>query len=298
MLKELAAAAPAAGSLPAEQKAFADQLAQRQAELNKARERYAAATDAAAAEADGPVKDIEAELAAAQAKVDERKKQIADAAKDTMSAELRQKRAALTDARKHDLEAAQKSEQAAAVAYQANRRAQSDAALELEKLKKGAEAYERENASVAAMTQQIQALNAEVGKLHDQLAAAVVPVAPGATDVKYDPDTTDNRKFYCAGVCAVLGVLFFCLVHAAPLHPHAASDEDTDAAEFPFADTPIGHGNGNGDGHGNGDGSGNGEGYAPSPGELDEPSLAAAAAVEAATERAQRSREASAPVGV
>ena len=274
MLKELAAQAPAAGSLPAEQKAFAEQLERRQAELNKARERYTAAADAAAAEADDEVKAIEGELAAMQAKVDERKKQVADAARKSLTEEQQRERTAETDVRRRDLDRAQKADQAAADAYWANRRTLNDASDELERLTKRAEGLGRQQGEALALERGIKALSAEVDRLRVQRDASVVPIAPTDDDVMLGAAGSDNRPAYMLGAIVALTLVFVPLMLLAPTHP------GQDVSGF--------------DGHGNGPGDAEVP-YAAAASDPDEAALAAANVVENETQR--RTREES-PVTV
>jgi hypothetical protein len=296
MMKELASSAPAAGSLPAEQKAFAEQLEKRQAELNKARERYAAAADAAQVEADGQVKELEAELAAAQAKVDERRKQTAEAAKGTLTAQQQRERAAQIEARRRELAAAQKADQAAADAYAMNHKAILDASGELDAVKRRVELAERENAKGRDLEREIAALNAEYERLTQRSAAAVVPLEPLEADVSYNVATTDRRAIIF-GTCLVIAIGFFFLVHFAPLHPEQPADEHDDDDEFAarvayptdaFAPAlaaihPHGHAASNGNGNGAAD-----PAFTADAGDPDQPALAAADAVEDATARARQ----------
>jgi hypothetical protein len=250
-LRELASQAPAAGSLPAEQKAFAVQLEKRQAELNKARERYAAAADVAAAEADAEVKELEAELAAVQAKADERKKQVATAARTTMTEEQQRQRTAMTDARKRELDRANKAEQQAALASRANRTALIKAEDELERLKKRAGTFGEKNQQANELKKRITALSGEVERVRLQRDASVVPLEPIEEDVVLAGLPTDRRMTYSLGAALVIALGFMPFIVAAPVHPRAGQSEGEDedggefpspeggVADFPFGTTPI-----------------------------------------------------------
>jgi chromosome segregation ATPase len=270
-LKELTAKAPAAGSLPAEQKAFAEQLERRQAELNKAREGYAAAVEAAAAEADEDVKSLEAELAAVQAKLDERKKQVAEAARNTLPEDQQRERVALTEASRRALDAAQKADEEAAAAYLANRRSLADAEAQLERVQGQASSFDRENAKAAEASRRVVAVGDEVDQLRRRLDAAIVPVKPTDEHVAVAPQGPDRRVIYVLGTCLVLALVYGPLVAAAPLHPKPQEPagetlelvDSFDGGVHGFGTVPF---------------------AAPAARDADEPALAAARAMEDATD--------------
>jgi hypothetical protein len=233
MLSELAAQAPKAGSLTAEQKAFAEQLEKRQAALNKARERYAAAADAAAAETDQEVKKLEGELAAAQAKIDERRKQVADAARQTMSQEQQAARVAAVTAAKRALERAQKADEAAAQAYAANHRVLAQAIDDVEASQRRMQAYERERGKQAEIESNIQVLGKEVDRLRQQVQASVMPLPPDERSVDFVAAKEDRRATYMLGTNLVLMLLFVPLILLAPAHAGLHHDEGEAHESFP-----------------------------------------------------------------
>jgi hypothetical protein len=285
-LKELSAKAPAAGSLPKEQKAFAEQLERRQAELNKARERYTAVAKAAEAEADEVVKDLEGQLSAVQAKIDERKKQVAEAARKSLSADQQKERVATMQAARQKLDAARKADEKASAAYLAHRQTLAKAEDELERLKRRSEAFERGNRDVTLAENRIKAMSDEVERLRQVAATRVVPLKPGEEDVTLAEKRPDSRVTYILGTNFVLGVVFFALVLAAPLDPRQmGSDDDDDEEEW--SEEPLVS-----------DAGGDGEVPFAAAAHPDASASAAATAVEEATARRQRTRGEESPLTV
>jgi hypothetical protein len=289
-LKELAAKAPAAGSLPEEQKAFAAQLERRQAELNKARQGYAAAVEAAAADVDEDVKDVETELAAVQAKLDERKKQVAEAARKSLTKDQQKERVAVTAVSRRNLDRAQKADEDAAKRYLDNRRELADAEEQLERVKKRTESFDRGNAKAVAAQRKMVALGEEVEQLRKQVEASIVPVKPGDDHVALAPQAPDRRVTYVLGTCLLLALVYGPLVAVAPLHPQRRDEAEAEAALGEHFDA-----------HPNGDGETDGEAVpfaAPAARHPDEPALAAARTAETATDEEHRAREDESPVPV
>lgn len=242
MLKGLASQAPAAGSLPAEQKAFAQQLEARQSELNKARQRYAAAMEAAGAAADAEVREAEAQLAALQAKIDERKKQVAEATRATLSEEQQTARAAATQSRKQELARAEEEDKAAEAAFYENRRLLGDAQHALSLVQKDSEEFDRLNRQAVALDGEITALNKRLDELRQTRDAGVSPVAPIEDHVAVIGAGPDRRWEYALATNFALGAVFFVLVlmapgasHAGDGAPGAAGDAGDAGADLPFA---------------------------------------------------------------
>jgi pSer/pThr/pTyr-binding forkhead associated (FHA) protein len=237
MLQQLAAKAPAAGSLPAEQKAFAQQLEKRQAELNKARETYAAAADAAAAQADEQIKKLETELAAAQAKVDERKKQLATAARKELSQEQQRERQVATAARQRALERAQRADQTAADAYWANRKALTRATEDLDKLKKRSEGLNQLVGKEMELKATITQLSEQIDHLRQKRDASVIPQPPDDESIAMTAAGEDYRVRYVLAANLVLVVVFVALMLlAVPTTHRDEAYEYND--EFPLAVNP------------------------------------------------------------
>jgi hypothetical protein len=230
LLKQLASQAPVAGSLPAEQKAFAEQLNKRQAELNKARERYAAAADAAASESDATLKSMETDLAAAQAKVDERKKQVADAARTELTAEQQKDRTAMTEALRHRLQLAQQEDREAGDAFNKNRQTLEDAKSDLDKARRSAQQFARQDADKRELDEQIKTLSDEVQRLTKLQEAAIIPIKPGDDDVRATGAAADHRLTYMLGALLAIALLFLPLLVMAPSHPEHVGDDRHDGA--------------------------------------------------------------------
>jgi pSer/pThr/pTyr-binding forkhead associated (FHA) protein len=226
LLKQLASQAPVAGSLPAEQKAFAEKLAKRQAELNKAREQYAAAADAAATESDAQLKAMESDLAAAQAKIDERKKQVADAARAELTAEQQKDRTAVTEALRHKLQIAQQEDREAGEAFNRNRQSLEDAKSDLEKAKRSAQQFAKQDADKRQLEDQIKSLSDDVQRLTKQQEAAIIPIKPDDASVGVLNAQQDHRLTYMLGALLAIALLFLPIVLMAPSHPQIAIDHD------------------------------------------------------------------------
>jgi chromosome segregation ATPase len=262
MLEELAGQAPAAGSLPAEQKKFAESLEQRQAALNDARERYNAAMSAASADADAELRRAEDELASVQAKIDERKKQVAEASRESMTQEQQRARLAATTRQQRQLDRAEEAERAAEAAYKDNVTALRAASNELEQLTARSGRFERESQRAVAVQQEISALGKRVAALQEAQETNVEPVPPEPDHVAVAAGP-DHRREYILGANLALLFGFLVLVMLAPADPSAVGDEDG-GDEVPFASASY-DGARNGDGNGDGfDGDGNGDGARPS----------------------------------
>jgi pSer/pThr/pTyr-binding forkhead associated (FHA) protein len=236
LLKQLASQAPVAGSLPKEQKAFAEQLTKRQAELNKARERYAAAADAAAAESDAQLKGMEGDLAAAQAKVDERKKQVADAARAELSAEQQKDRTAITEALRHKLAIAQREDGEAGEAFNKNRQALEEAKSGLEQAKRSAQQFVKLDVEQRQLTDEIKTLSDEVERLTKQQDAAIIPVRPDEDAVEAKLASADNWLAYMLGALLATVLVFLVPLIMAPSHPELADDYAAEGDGFPVVD--------------------------------------------------------------
>jgi chromosome segregation ATPase len=236
MLQQLAAKAPAAGALPAEQKAFAQQLEKRQAELNKARETYAAAADAANAQTEEQIKKLETELAAAQAKMDERKKQRADAARKELSQEQQRERVVATASRQRALERAQKADQAAADAYWANRKALTRATEDLDKLKRRNEGLNQLVGKEMELKASITQLSEQIDRLRQKRDTCVIPQPPDDESVTIAAAGEDFRVRYALATNLALLVVFGALMLIAV--PTVRHDTFEDDDEFPLMVNP------------------------------------------------------------
>jgi pSer/pThr/pTyr-binding forkhead associated (FHA) protein len=216
MLKALAAAAPQMEKLPADQQALEESLNKKLDEINSARQLQAQALAAANPEADAAVKKLEASITELQAKMDARRKQLADDNHKQLTAEQAQERAAALAKAKADLTAAEMEEAEASSAVRANKE-QTDAAYS------SVEALKAKAANLAADSARLSYLQSQLPDLksqNEQLLAAwqriPVPEAPpedaaSATDV-HDPRlqmmliSLLGYALLTAGMLAVWGV--------------------------------------------------------------------------------------------
>jgi chromosome segregation ATPase len=179
MLKALAAAAPQMEKLPADQQALEESLNKQLDEINTARQLQAQAVAAANPEADATVKKLEDSITELQAKMDARRKQLAEDNHKQLTTQQAQERATALEKAKADLTATQMEEADASASVQANKQ-QTDAAYS------SVEALKAKAANLAADTARLSYLQAQLPDLKSQSEQLLatwqripVPQAPG-----------------------------------------------------------------------------------------------------------------------
>ena len=136
---------------------------------------------------------METDLAAAQAKVDERKKQVADAARTELTAEQQKDRTAMTEALRHKLQLAQQEDREAGEAFNKNRQTMEDVKSDLDKAKRSAQQFARQDADKRELDEQIKTLSDEVQRLTKLQEAAIIPLKPSDDDVHASSAEADHR---------------------------------------------------------------------------------------------------------
>ncbi len=179
MLKALSAAAPQVEKLPADQQALEESLKKQLDEINSARQAQAQAVAAADPQADAAARKLEGSITELQAKIDARRKQLAEDSHKQLTAQQAQDRAAALEKAKAALTAAQMEEADALASVRTNTE-QTDAAYS------AVEGLRAKAANLTADTARLSELQAQLpdqkSKSEALLAAwqrIPVPEAPG-----------------------------------------------------------------------------------------------------------------------
>jgi len=235
--KSIAAAAPSVEKLPAEQKAVADDLQKRLAEINDARRRYAEAAAAQSADANPDLKDLESQQAEITAAVESRKKELAggDPKTPQQQARLAAARSKAVEDSVAALTSAQKLETDARQAYLAKyeqllgQRALVNAAAQ------AAQRRQQLESTLASARSDLDAATRERDDKAQRLATIVTPVEPTAADVQLNP-LRDTRAMYMGistGAIAVVFAMLILLASRSDPAPEYAEDEPESRPEHP-----------------------------------------------------------------
>ncbi len=236
MLKTLAAAAPKIEKLPADQQALAESLEKQLDGINHARQLQSQVEAAANPDADSSVQNLEATVTELQAKLDARRKQIADDNQKAQSAQQEQARAAALAAAKTKLAAAQQDELASAAAMKANQD-QTDAAYNLvEGLKVSAARLPADTARVGQLQRDLPNLKAETDRLFAQWKNIPVPQAPSEDSVTTSTAQDPRLEYILISTLgfAMLAVVLLTINHFLQHHVSAAPARH-DASDLPPA---------------------------------------------------------------
>ena len=191
MLKALSAAAPQMEKLPADQQALEESLNKQLDEINSARQLQAEAVAAANPEADAAVKKLEASITELQAKMDARRKQLAEDSHKQLTTQQAQERAAALERAKAGLTAAQMEEAEASASVRANKE-QTDAAYSsVEGLRAKAANLAADTAHLSDLQSQLPDLKSRSEQLLADWQRIPVPQAPSddcaSATVVHDP---------------------------------------------------------------------------------------------------------------
>jgi hypothetical protein len=226
---------PSLEKLPAEQQRLATALAQRSAELNAAREQY---LKASAGESAGDTKAIETEVAQTQAKIDARKRQLADAAAQDLTAQQRQEREFKIAQGRTNLDNAKAALDRAESGYLANANALSEARTNAVLARDALVRFKRDEAQLTDLEAKRRDKLARLEALQAELNKKITPLA-----VRDDAVTAtlgdDPRPFYSmlalVFVGCVFGLLMFSAAHHPP-HPAGGPDDQVPFAAAAYAD--------------------------------------------------------------
>jgi chromosome segregation ATPase len=217
---------PSLEKLPADQQKLAGALAARSAELNAAREQY---LKASAADAAADTKEIETKVAQTQARLDARKRQLADAAAQDLTAQQRQEREFKIAQSRASLENAHKALDRADAAYTANykayRQAQNDAAAARDTLVR----LNADQKQLDELESQKRDTIASATNLQRELARTIVPL-PVRDDAVTVVKGEDPRWIYTVIAIVAVGG-FFSLLMFLTAHSHHPPEGD----QVPFA---------------------------------------------------------------
>jgi pSer/pThr/pTyr-binding forkhead associated (FHA) protein len=216
MLKALSAAAPKMDKLPADQQALEESLKKQLDEINNARQQQAQAIAQSNPEADASVRKLEGSITELQAKIDARRKQLADDTHKQLTSEQVQDHAAKVAEARAALTAAQMEEADASLAVRA-KKVETDAAYSrVEELKTRSASLKTDNARLLQLQAQLPDLQNQAELLLNKWHHIPVPENPGdggarATNVvdarlQWILISTLGYAMLTAGMLAVWGV--------------------------------------------------------------------------------------------
>jgi pSer/pThr/pTyr-binding forkhead associated (FHA) protein len=220
--------APAIEKLPEEQRRLAGAMAQRSAELNAAREQY---LKASAGESADDTQSLETKLAQTQARIDARKRQLADAAAQDLTKQQKDERQFRLAQGRTNLENAKAALEKADAAWRANFNARIEAEHAASRARDGLVRFKNDAAQLARLDAERARKVAEFESLRREVAGQIRPMPPREESVAATAGE-DPRLLY--SMFAIVGVVgFFSLLMFATAHHHPAPLRDEE--QLPFA---------------------------------------------------------------